>query len=78
MVRRHWRRVAAESKYGEILVVMTEAVLSQSQATDAVLVARALGKSVTDSTGTLTILRDVDFSIVRGETVAIVGASGSG
>ncbi len=57
---------------------MTEAVLSQSQATDAVLVARALGKSVTDSTGTLTILRDVDFSIVRGETVAIVGASGSG
>ena len=57
---------------------MTDAVLSQSQANDAVLVARGLGKSVTDSTGTLTILRDVDFSIARGETVAIVGASGSG
>jgi putative ABC transport system ATP-binding protein len=35
-------------------------------------------KSVTDSTGTLTILRDIDFSVRRGETVAIVGASGSG
>lgn len=35
-------------------------------------------KSVTDSTGTLTILRDIDFTLRRGETVAIVGASGSG
>ena len=42
------------------------------------LVAQGLGKSVTDSTGTLTILHGVDFSIARGETVAIVGASGSG
>ncbi len=57
---------------------MTDALLQQSQAQDAVLVAKNLGKSVTDSTGTLTILRDVDFSIARGETVAIVGASGSG
>lgn len=37
-----------------------------------------LCKSVTDSTGTLDILRDVSFSLVRGETVAVVGASGSG
>lgn len=35
-------------------------------------------KSVTDATGTLTILRDIDFSLQRGETAAIVGASGSG
>ena len=35
-------------------------------------------KSVSDSTGTLTILRDIDFSLRRGETAAIVGASGSG
>lgn len=35
-------------------------------------------KSVSDSTGTLTILRDVDFVLYRGETAAIVGASGSG
>ncbi|MDP3519073.1 MAG: ABC transporter ATP-binding protein [Hydrogenophaga sp.] len=42
------------------------------------VVARGIGKSVTDSTGTLTILRDIDFSLAAGQTVAIVGASGSG
>ncbi|MCX7258421.1 MAG: ATP-binding cassette domain-containing protein, partial [Polaromonas sp.] len=35
-------------------------------------------KSVTDSTGTLTILRDIDFVLNARETAAIVGASGSG
>ncbi len=35
-------------------------------------------KSVTDSTGTLDILRDVDFRLAARETAAIVGASGSG
>ena len=35
-------------------------------------------KSVTDSTGTLTILRDIHFSLAAKETAAIVGASGSG
>ncbi|NKE64378.1 ABC transporter ATP-binding protein [Ramlibacter sp. RBP-2] len=35
-------------------------------------------KSVTDSTGTLDILRDIDFTLARRETAAIVGASGSG
>ncbi len=35
-------------------------------------------KSVTDSSGTLTILRDIDFFMAAGETLAIVGASGSG
>ena len=35
-------------------------------------------KSVTDSTGTLTILRDIHFSLAARETAAIVGASGSG
>ena len=35
-------------------------------------------KSVTDSTGTLSILRDIDFRLAPKETVAIVGASGSG
>lgn len=35
-------------------------------------------KSVTDSTGTLDILRDIDFSLQPRETCAIVGASGSG
>ena len=35
-------------------------------------------KSVSDSTGKLTILRDIDFSLAAKETAAIVGASGSG
>ena len=35
-------------------------------------------KSVTDSTGTLTILRDINFALNPRETAAIVGASGSG
>ena len=35
-------------------------------------------KSVTDSSGVLTILRDVSFALHARETVAIVGASGSG
>jgi putative ABC transport system ATP-binding protein len=78
MLRRHRRRVTGVRSLEERLVVMTDAVLSQSQAPEAVLVAQGLGKSVSDSTGSLTILRDVDFSIAQGETVAIVGASGSG
>ncbi|MGA8786388.1 MAG: ABC transporter ATP-binding protein [Polaromonas sp.] len=35
-------------------------------------------KSVTDSTGTLSILRDINFVLNARETAAIVGASGSG
>ncbi len=35
-------------------------------------------KSVTDSTGTLSILRDIHFALAARETAAIVGASGSG
>ncbi|MBC7917403.1 MAG: ABC transporter ATP-binding protein [Rhodoferax sp.] len=35
-------------------------------------------KAVTDSTGTLEILRDIDFALKAQETAAIVGASGSG
>lgn len=42
------------------------------------IVVQHVFKSVTDSTGTLTILRDIDFSLRQGETAAIVGASGSG
>jgi putative ABC transport system ATP-binding protein len=37
-----------------------------------------LFKSVRDSSGTLDILRDIDFSLNPRETAAIVGASGSG
>lgn len=37
-----------------------------------------LGKEVTTGTTALTILRDVSFSVVAGEAVAVVGVSGSG
>lgn len=40
--------------------------------------AKGLTKTVTDATGSLTILDDISLSIDAGETVAIVGASGSG
>lgn len=45
---------------------------------EVMIAVRHVFKSVTDSTGTLTILRDIDFSLNKGETAAIVGASGSG
>ena len=45
---------------------------------DPIISAEHLHKSVTDSTGTLAILRDMSFSLARRETAAIVGASGSG
>ncbi|HEY8606553.1 MAG TPA: ABC transporter ATP-binding protein [Noviherbaspirillum sp.] len=37
-----------------------------------------LSKRVADASGELTILHEVDFTVRRGETLAIVGASGSG
>ena len=46
--------------------------------TSAIVSVEHVFKSVTDSTGTLSILRDIDFSLAPRETAAIVGASGSG
>jgi putative ABC transport system ATP-binding protein len=49
------------------------------EGTSAVVMAvEGVSKRVEDSTGTLAILRDVSFTLNRGQTVAIVGASGSG
>jgi putative ABC transport system ATP-binding protein len=45
---------------------------------DVMIAVQHVFKSVTDSTGSLTILRDIHFSLNKGETAAIVGASGSG
>ncbi len=45
---------------------------------DAIISVDHVCKSVTDSTGTLEILRDIDFALKARETAAIVGASGSG
>ncbi len=52
-------------------------VLREPAASDIVAVEHVF-KSVVDSTGTLEILRDIDFSLAARETAAIVGASGSG
>ncbi len=46
--------------------------------TDSIISVEQVCKSVTDSTGTLQILRDIDFALKAKETAAIVGASGSG
>ncbi|HWI79982.1 MAG TPA: ABC transporter ATP-binding protein [Ramlibacter sp.] len=45
---------------------------------DPIISVEHVHKSVTDSTGTLDILRDINFSLAPRETAAIVGASGSG
>jgi putative ABC transport system ATP-binding protein len=46
--------------------------------TDPIIAVRHGTKRVTDSSGTLTILDDIDFSLQPRESAAIVGASGSG
>ena len=46
--------------------------------TDPLIRVSHLFKSVQDSSGTLDILRDIDFTLNTRETAAIVGASGSG
>lgn len=45
---------------------------------DTIIAVEHVSKSVTDSTGTLDILRDIHFTLAARETAAIVGASGSG
>ena len=49
-----------------------------SSASTPIIAVEHVFKSVTDSTGTLDILRDIDFRLAPRETAAIVGASGSG
>ena len=45
---------------------------------DSIISVEHVFKAVTDSTGTLEILHDIDFALKARETAAIVGASGSG
>ncbi|MDF1485989.1 ATP-binding cassette domain-containing protein [Ramlibacter sp. H39-3-26] len=51
---------------------------ANESASPAMIAVDHVSKSVTDSTGTLDILRDIDFSLAPRQTAAIVGASGSG
>jgi len=46
--------------------------------TDSIIAAEHVTKQVSDSTGVLTILHEIDFSLRERESAAIVGASGSG
>lgn len=43
-----------------------------------VIACQRLGKSFREGDALLTILKDIDFSVARGERIAITGASGSG
>ena len=52
--------------------------MSEADAVPAIVSVEQMSKSVSDSTGTLDILRDIDFQLAPRETAAIVGASGSG
>ena len=57
---------------------MSVSVVASSIPSDSIVAVEHIFKSVSDSTGTLTILRDIDFALAPRETAAIVGASGSG
>ena len=52
--------------------------MSETSETNTVLEVRGIGKTVKSGDRDLVILRDIEFSVTRGEAVAVVGASGSG
>ncbi|HXL97923.1 MAG TPA: ATP-binding cassette domain-containing protein, partial [Steroidobacteraceae bacterium] len=45
---------------------------------DIVLEARNLSKQVSSPEGPLTIVRNISFTVTRGESIALVGPSGAG
>jgi putative ABC transport system ATP-binding protein len=57
---------------------MSDVSVSSIDPDGAAIVARKLGKTVQDSSGSLRILHNIDLQVPRGESLAIVGASGSG
>ena len=57
---------------------MSVSLVASSSPSDSIVAVEHIFKSVSDSTGTLTILSDIDFALAPRETAAIVGASGSG
>lgn len=57
---------------------ITEQEVIQGAHTESAIVVQNLGKQVAVGGSSLTILSDIGFSVMRGETLAIVGRSGSG
>jgi ABC-type sugar transport system ATPase subunit len=69
-----WALAANKSHKKEITIRMSD----QSIKRKVVLEAQELSKEVSSPEGTLTILSDVSFAILAGESVAVVGPSGAG
>ena len=59
-------------------VVSSKGDVAATSSSSSIVSVEHVFKSVSDSTGTLTILRDIHFALAPRETAAIVGASGSG
>jgi putative ABC transport system ATP-binding protein len=55
-----------------------KAGMDRATASNSVLAARGIGKTVKSGDSDLVILRDIELEITSGEALAIVGASGSG
>ena len=70
-------RVDHDQEAGSGISVAAAPLLDNSTA-DCIVRAERLGKQVISPEGPLVILDDINFSIARGESVAVVGASGSG
>jgi putative ABC transport system ATP-binding protein len=69
-----WALAANKSHKKEITIRMSD----QSIKGKVVLEAQELSKEVSSPEGTLTILSEVSFAILAGESVAVVGPSGAG
>ncbi len=63
---------------GDAVAASEIATAAAAAASSSIVSVEHVFKSVSDSTGTLVILRDIDFTLQARETAAIVGASGSG
>ena len=68
----------ARATTAKVAAIQSRRVQLPKTMPDPIISVEHVYKSVTDSTGTLDILRDIDFTLAAKETAAIVGASGSG
>ena len=71
-------KAGARAPTAKAAAIQLRRVQPPKSMSDPIISVEHVYKSVTDSTGTLDILRDIDFTLAARETAAIVGASGSG